>query len=296
MFAGYLFSDQLEDYNLRRFSTIWNYKNDNYNYILQDKLANTVFTIVDRYIDEPVSEMLRDRLLATSIDDEAWSQALQSNEQDGFSEHRRIQNEIKAAERNKQTILANLKSLANPELVQNLEASYEANQRDIERLEAELEMLEARGNKNEDLSQARPAIQLIVERWDDVPRKQKRSLFEAFAHRVIVRRDDRLHRHLVVQWRDGTETIHRFTWGQRSIKLTAEDKALLKKLVDENAPQIEIMRAFPQLKWRYIQKRYAYHFGKDIFQRIIREKSRIPLRLRGMIQKNIWQKPLPKSL
>ncbi|MEO1645557.1 MAG: hypothetical protein AAFR67_10250, partial [Chloroflexota bacterium] len=234
------------------------------NYILKVKRV-TLLTVVDYYIDHPVSEMLRERLLATTIDDEAWSAAVQNNDKDGFSERRRIQSEIKAAERSKQTILVNLKSLANPELVKKLEASYEANQREIERLEAELETLQSRSNHTQNLIEARPAIQMIVERWDDVPREQKRALFEAFAHRIIVRKDDDERRHLVVQWRDGTESLHHFTRRQRKNRLTEAQKVRLKELVEKQVSQVELLRAFPDMQWRQIQRRYAYYFGDGNF-------------------------------
>ena len=47
------------------------------------------------------------------------------------------------------------------------------------------------------------------------PANRNAPLFEAFAHRIIVRKDNDVHRHLVVQWRDGTESLHRFTRRQR---------------------------------------------------------------------------------
>lgn len=264
LFRGYVVSDQPDEYDLTHLSTGWNHGGQYYNYILMVKRVS-LLTVVAYYIDHPVSEMLRERLLATTIDDEAWSEAMQSNDKDGFSERRRIQSEIKAAERSKQTILVNLKSLANPELVQNLEASYEANQREIERLEAEMEMLQSRSNHTQNLIEARPAIQMIVERWEEVPREQKRALFEAFAHHIIVRKDDDEHRHLVVQWRDGTESLHHFTRRQRKTRLTEAQKDLLKELVEKQVSQVELLRTFPDMQWRQIQRRYAYYFGDGNF-------------------------------
>ena len=106
---------------------------------------------------------------------------------------------------------------------------------------------------------------MIVARWDDVPREQKRSLFEAFAHYIIVRKDDDEHRHLVVHWRDGTESSHRFTRRQRKNRITEAQKLLLKELVEKQVSQVELLRTFPDMQWRQIQRRYAYYSGDGNF-------------------------------
>src|SRR5690606_11566139 len=88
-------------------------------------------------------KLLLKRLEATTIDDETWQEALDGTHRSEQGDVRRIEQDIRAAERAKQTILDNLKTIANAEIVKNLEASYEANDREILRLREELERVKA---------------------------------------------------------------------------------------------------------------------------------------------------------
>jgi hypothetical protein len=108
-------------------------------------------------------------------------------------------------------------------------------------------------------------LQMIIAHWGDVPADKRRELFEAFAQRVFIHKMDMLHRQLVICWRDGTESLHDFTRAGRRVFWSPDELEKLKMLVESGAPQVEIMRAFPILAWKEIQKRYAYHFGNGGF-------------------------------
>jgi hypothetical protein len=265
IYTGLVFSDQLDAYDLRRFSSVYNHANRNYAYVLQDERIDTVMTVKADFVDEMVDQMLLERLEATTIDDEVWQQALESTEHSGHSEKRRIEQEIRSAERAKQHILDNLKALSNPGIVRNMEASYEANEREIERLTAELHTLETSDHQQHTLLEARPVLQTVIDHWQDVPGDKRRELLEAFAHRILVRRTDMLNREVIVQWRDNTETQQPFTRAGKRIFWGKQDLKRLKEMVEGGVAQVDIMREFPILTWREIQKRYAYHFGNGSF-------------------------------
>jgi len=105
----------------------------------------------------------------------------------------------------------------------------------------------------------------VIDHWGDVPGDKRRELFEAFAHRILVRRTDMLNREVIVQWRDGTETRQPFTRAGKRIFWGKQDLKRLKKMVEGGVAQVDIMREFPILTWREIQKRYSYHFGNGSF-------------------------------
>lgn len=264
-YSGLVFSDQLDNYDLRRYSSAYNNTNRNYTYVLNDERMATIMTVRSKFVDDIVDKMLLERLQATTIDEHAWQQAINTTEHSGHSEKRRIEQDIRSAERAKQTILDNLKSISNPTIVKNLEASYEANDREIERLASELETLDSTSHYQNTLLEARPVLQTVIDRWHEVPSERHRELFESFAYRILVRRADMLNRSVSVQWRDGTETTHLFTRGGKRIFWGKQDLKRLKEMIEGAVAQIDIMREFPILTWKEIQKRYAYHFGDGSF-------------------------------
>jgi hypothetical protein len=264
-YSGLVFSDQLEGYELRRYNSVYNHTNRNYGYILHDERIEVQMTVKAAVVDEAVDRMLLERLEATTIDEAIWQQALETTEHSGHSEKRRIEQDVRSAERTKQTILDNLKAISNPGIVKNLEASYEANEREIERLTAELANLATSEHYQRGLLEARPVLQTVITHWEQVAGDKRRELFEAFAHRILVRRLDILNREVIVQWRDGTETRRSFTRAGKRLFWSKHDLQQLKQMVEGNVPQVTIMRAFPILTWQDIQKRYAYHFGNGSF-------------------------------
>lgn len=276
IYSGLVFSDQLENYDLRRFSSVYNHTNRNYGYILQDERIEVQMTVKADYVDEAIDQMLLERLQATTIDDEAWQKALESSEHSGHSEKRRIEQDIRSAERAKQTILDNLKAISNPGIVKNLEASYEANDREIERLTIELERLQSGERHHHNLLEARPVLQTVIDHWQDVPTVQRRELFEAFAHRILVRRIETFYREIIVQWRDNTETKYKLTRGSKRFFWGKQDLKRLQEMIEGGMAQIDIMREFPVLEWKDIQKRYAYHFGKGKFAQYYSGEKRYP--------------------
>ncbi|MCB9451470.1 MAG: recombinase family protein [Anaerolineaceae bacterium] len=279
-YSGLVFSDQLEDYDLRRFNSVYNHANHYYGYILFDRRTEVAMTVKAGYVDEVVDQMLLERLQATTIDDVAWQKALESSEHSGHSEKRRIEQDIRSAERAKQTILDNLKAISNPSIVKNLEASYEANDREIERLTSAMEQLQSGERQHYNLLEARPVLQTVIDHWQDVPTEQRRELFEAFAHRILVRRIETFYREITVQWRDNTETRYKLTRGSKRFFWGKPDLKRLQEMIEGGVAQIDIMREFPVLEWKDIQKRYAYHFGNGKFAQYYSGETRYPAHFR----------------
>jgi hypothetical protein len=238
---------------------------DNYSYVLADSRNRTFMSIHAKIFDPIVDELLLERLEATTIDDETWQKALESTHQSNHSDVRRIEQEIRSAERAKQTILNNLKAIDNPDIAKNLQASYEANDRDILRLQAELQRIESdvAQNNTTHLREARPVLELIIQRWQDVPSQQHRELFEAFAQRIIVDKLNDVQRQLVIEWRDGTTSEQVFRTQRTQYTLTNEEAQKLIQMIRNQTPQWEILREFSGLSWQAVVNRLYYH-GKGI--------------------------------
>jgi hypothetical protein len=258
-YTGLVYSHSLPGHPFRKVNTCYLNHNDNYAYILADSLSHTVMSIHSKILDPVVDKLLLERLEATTIDDETWREALDGTQQSDQGDVRRIEQDIRAAERAKQTILDNLKTIANPEIVKNLEASYEANDREIARLRVELERVKANVGQHSVMLEARPTLELIIQRWQDVPHQQRRELFEAFARRIIVDKKGDVKRHVVIEWRDGTTSETVFRSGRTQYTLTDDEAKKMVDMIYDQRPQWEILREFPELNWEGIVHRFYHH-------------------------------------
>ena len=61
------------------------------------------------------------------------------------------------------------------------------------------------------LGSALPVLQTVIENWQDVPRQERRSLFESFATHIHITKVTRHTKQITVYWRDGSTTMHSTT-------------------------------------------------------------------------------------
>jgi hypothetical protein len=155
----------------------------------------------------------------------------------------------------------NLKVVALPELVKQIEASYAAHAQDIARLRRELAELHQDNRHQRILLEARPVLETVIARWQDVPRASRRELFDAFAQRITVTKIDMIHRRVTVSWRDGSESSEVVKPQRRNFSWSPDELERLQQMVESSADQVELLKAFAGVTWRNLQERYAYHFG-----------------------------------
>lgn len=113
-----------------------------------------------------------------------------------------------------------------------MEASYEANEHEIDRLQAELRNMRSSDRYRTSIIQARPALELVIMNWLMVPVAYRRELFEAFAQRVVISKLNPLERQLVIQWRDGTQSETHFNRQGWRIFWSPDEVTKLRKLVE----------------------------------------------------------------
>ncbi|MDZ4768465.1 MAG: recombinase family protein [Chloroflexota bacterium] len=260
VYAGLVFSDEVKGAPHRRMHSAYNHINDNYGYVLSNLRSEMVFRVKADWIDEAIDRMLLERLQSTTIDDAAWQAAVESNHESGYAEVRRIEAEIRGAERAKESILNNLKSLRNADIIRELEASYEAQEREIARLQADLVLLREGKKQRQTVLEARPVLERVIAHWSAVPRDSRRELFEALAHYAKVSQLDQINRQMVVYWRDGSQSTFDFRRGARRVFWTREELEQMREMVERSAPQWEILKAFPTSSWFDITPRYLHHF------------------------------------
>jgi DNA invertase Pin-like site-specific DNA recombinase len=262
-YAGLVHTDDQPTHPHKRLATIWNVEAGKYEYLLNDyPLRSRMWKVRAFILEEMVDAMLLERLRATTIDEAAWAAALASVENVDQSELRRLKAAIRQAETAKDNIIASLGLLSNPEMVTRAQARYEAANHEISGLQAELARIQSGAQKSVSLADARPALELVIARWGDVPNGEKRALFEAFAQYINVSKVSRKSKRISIHWRDGSVSTRTTT--HRSLGYFWEDDELetLRALVEGHAPQWRILRAFPDYTWRSIQERYAYNFSE----------------------------------
>ncbi|MBL8165079.1 MAG: hypothetical protein JNJ61_24060, partial [Anaerolineae bacterium] len=132
---------------------------------------------------------------------------------------------------------------------------------ELEGLRAELNHIQANEHKSRSLVEARPVLEIIIQRWDEVPRQEKRDLFEQFARYINISKVTRHTKHITVHWRDGSTSERSTTHKSTGYFWDDDDLAKLRDMIDNNIDQWEILRAFPDYTWRSLQERYAYKFG-----------------------------------
>jgi DNA invertase Pin-like site-specific DNA recombinase len=262
-YAGLVYSDDQPAYPHKRLATVWNSVAGKYEYLLNEyPYRSTVWKLRAFILDGMVDEMLLERLRATTIDEKSWATALASAENVDHSDVRRVKAAIRQAETAKDNIIASLGLLSNAEMVARAQARFEAADREIVDLQAELDRFQSGVQRSRSLANARPALEMIITRWNDVPGEEKRGLFEAFAQYIKVTKVTRKTKTVSVHWRDGTVSTRSTT--HKSLGYFWEDGELekLRELIEGNADQWLILREFPDYTWRSIQERYAYNFGE----------------------------------
>jgi hypothetical protein len=247
---------------MRRLNSVYSLPRRGYDYRLVDPWTKVAhLCMACEGVDAAVDEMLKERLRLIAIDEATWQAASESTQAGEHSEIRRIEQSIRNADRNRQNILDNLKTISHPEIVKNLEASYIATENEIVRLQTELEIAQQRDQSHRVLLEVRPVVKLILSRWSKVPADKRRQLFDAFAQRILISKLDMIRRTLVVEWRDGTQSECVVQTSNTYFSWSPTELAKLKELVESNADQIDILRAFAGVTWENIQQRYAYHFS-----------------------------------
>jgi len=237
VYGGVVFSDDVPGVRHRRMHTQWNSYNECYQFSLRDRRGELLFSVKATRMERTIDELLLERLKATTIDEAAWQAALASTQEDDYNGLRRIEGEIRSAERAKAAILENLKTLQHPEVVRSLEASYAAKEREIERLRGQLVELQSGKRQRSVLQEARPVLERIITQWQVVPGPNKRELFEALARHVTVNRLDEVRRLLTILWRDESETSAIFRWGDFRQHWSKAELEQLRAMVDASRPQ-----------------------------------------------------------
>jgi DNA invertase Pin-like site-specific DNA recombinase len=263
-YSNLLYTDDLEHDPHHRLATVWNTWAQKYQYQLYDysRTQSNVWNIRSFIVDDIVDEMLLERLKATTIDEDVWQTALTSHDHGDHAEVRRLEAAIKQAETAKDNLIASLSTLSHPEMVERAEARYKALEGEAESLRADLVRLKSGEKKRFNLAEAKPVLETVIAHWDDVPRQERRSLFEAFATHIHLTKITRHTKTVTVHWRDGSTVSKNATHKSKGYFWDEDDLQKLSSMVENNVDQVWILKEFPHYTWRALTERMRYHHGK----------------------------------
>jgi hypothetical protein len=165
-----LFTRDTPDRALWKLGTHWEKEWQSYAYAVHDKAAlKSVWKIGAVTVDQQIDRLLLERLRLTTVDESLWQQAVATTQDSAHLEIRRVQHAIRSAENAQHGIVESLKAVNHHDLIKRLEENYIASQHEISQLNYQL---------------ARPVLEKIISRWQDIPRESRRELFDAFANRA----------------------------------------------------------------------------------------------------------------
>jgi len=273
-YAGMVFSTDAPGFPLRRLSTNWQPKSERYVYALYGEEQTRLWFMSAPFIENAIDGLLLERLRATTIDEASWRAAVEGAQKHNQGDVRRVQNATRRVEDAQRGIVENLKLITHPDIVRQLQENYVTNEHDLTRLRAELVHAQADNGQRRMLLDARPVLEIVIARWSEVAREDRRELFEAFAERVIVNRPDMIQRTVTVVWRDGTETTRTLQRESRYRTAWSDSEYLrLRGMVESGADQVELLRAFPHASWRTLRELFVYHFGIEAWRAAFRGRK-----------------------
>lgn len=241
-YTGVVFSPVVLDEPPRRMTTNYDAKGSAYYYYLTDGYKRTYITLASEPVDSAVDRMLLERLEATTLVDEVWQRVLESRHQSSHVDVGRIENPIQVAQHAQRGIFENLKVVALPELVRQLEASYAAHEQDMERLRRELAELQQGNHHQQVLLEACPVLETVIALWRDVPCTSRRELFDPFAQCIVVSKIDMIHRRITVCWRDDSESSEVIKPLRRNFSWSQDELERLRQMVESSADQVDVLR------------------------------------------------------
>jgi hypothetical protein len=272
-YANLLYSDDLPDDPHHRLATVWNTSAEKYQYQLYEYERSNVWNIKCFIVDAIIDRMLLQRLKATTIDEATWQAALTTMEDGDHAEVRRLEAAVRQAEASKDNLISSLATLSHPEMVERAEARYRSLELELESLMAEWSRLKSGERKQVNLADAKPVLETVIDRWEDVPRQERRELFEAFASYATISKVTRHTKTITVYWRDGTQSTESTTHRSTGYFWNDHDLDKLRSMLEKDVEQVEILRAFPDYTWKALTERACYHFGKGWWKSYNGEKK-----------------------
>ena len=263
--AGLIFAEV--DGKRRQVGTTWIKSAERYVYVANsgntEQLNQWVKTA--HFVDGTVVRLLRDKLRVT-FDAGVWEKIMDRSGAASDQDQRRIRAQIAVLDRVMQNQIASLDTLANSQMIVDVQDRYEAAQAERQRLLDELALLQDDVAQQEAIAALHDTIGPVLEQWEDMTRQEIRLIMKAFIERIEATQAERA-LDFTIHWRD--ESTDSFSLPKQMENGWREwlpsEFEQLRNLVEAGATQVEIARAFPDRTWRMIVMKIRKDFGRIYF-------------------------------
>ncbi|MEL6403345.1 MAG: recombinase family protein [Chloroflexota bacterium] len=231
-------------------------------YVYYIKKNGIHWSICADNVDQKIDALLLNQLQTIAQDDYVWKQALTES----LSRDQQILSAIEFNIRQNQQIMQRIAHtihlLDHDDLIKQSQARYRNLEVESVRLQAKHASLEAEIFDPQYLQSTQNALLYLCENWQRTTRAQREQIFELVGQRILLNWNVEISKTLEIYWHNDTITQVIVAHKRNSNRYTAAELVTLKRMIDNNEPQVDILREFPSRKWRTLLQTYSYHFVK----------------------------------
>jgi hypothetical protein len=249
------------------------------------------------YFDEILDEMLHAKLRA-SFDSKVWKTTLKDTETNFGRERQKLRGQLASVEQKLQNLLHNFTFVQSQTLLQALQKEFETYELERDRIKLKLDELSKRIDRQDALTELAKQADSVLKNWKKLAVTTKQAVAQLFIEKIVI---DQRGKHRVadvkIHWVDRSTDEFIFPYRARAWELWApQEVETLRRLITEQASQVEIAAALPKRNWRAIRIKIYEIIGTrsfHIFPKPIREGEKYadfaqrtktnetPLRLNG---------------
>jgi hypothetical protein len=220
-------------------------------------------------VDSIIANVMIDKIKAT-FNFDAWEQAVAKIAVRVGEEHKLRQAQLKQLQTVMDNLVANLATLQHPQMIKAAEQQYAAAEREFQRLRQEIAAQQAETVSVEQVRQLRDSCGEIMENWPNLSCDEQREVLHTFVNRVEATPASDNGLDLRIYWNDGGESSADIPNQRGPYDVwTEEENRRVVALIESEADQLEICRAFPNRSWYAIQYRY---------QLMVKSEERVKIR------------------
>lgn len=262
LYTGLMFS-MLEG-EWKSVGTVWDGLNRNYDYVFygRDPFIPAIWQKRSDYVDHAISSLLLEKLQRT-FNFDTWSTALEIYAHESEQQQQLKRKQLTHLETVMLNLAASLESLTTPGLIAQIEKRYQDAQAEYQRLQQDIGMEAAPAVTSDTIRTLKTMYAQLIENWDTITTQEKRELIHVFVGKIEATKGEKHRLALTIYWQDGsTDDMDIRRLPSSGLAWMPQEHALLVKLGQEGAGQIEIARTFPNRTWLMIARKHRKLTGR----------------------------------
>lgn len=261
--------------NMVRASVMWDKRAQSYLYTMRSSEPQGHEVIWARHadwIDQHIIYHLLHKLRATFQLD-AWTEAVSNINESVEKEQKLKRAQLRSLEAAMKNLIDSIAALSNARMIQEVQNKYEEMEAEQKRLESDIQNLEQQRHQQFDLARAEELFEQAIQNWDSLSGDEQQDVLGLLIDRIDAVSHNRVDFTLTIYWQDNSNTEIELGQKPKTSDWSYEHIQLLKCLVENGASQLQIAKAFPNLKWYQIRYKIDVHCGNVKFPLIYLHKT-----------------------